>query len=195
MAEKRKPHRLRNIIIFLLGIGGLCCGILTVSAILTPRAEPPPQATSAESDNLLATQEPTTTPTEPPAPTPTSPLTETLPAPTETPSPTSIPPTSTPAPTESQWDRRSGYLWWTEDATVVILVISEIHQNSYASVEQANLWISRGEACVAKPGTSYAQDTGESGFATMFVEILSGECFGFRGWVPWEVLQEHPPQS
>ena len=96
--------------------------------------------------------------------------------------------TSKPLPSSN-----AGYLWWENDRTVRVLVVSEVHQNLPANGEQAKSWALRGEACLAEPGVKAWRDSGKHPFATIFIEVAEGSCQGFRGWVPWEAWQTSPP--
>ncbi|MBC8492722.1 MAG: hypothetical protein H8D43_02970 [Chloroflexi bacterium] len=87
----------------------------------------------------------------------------------------------------------TGYLV-SFDPSVSVLVINEIRPHSPTDAQQAMLWALRGEACLAEPGTKAWWDAGKKfSFTRTHVEVAEGRCMGFRGWVPSEFYQPHPP--
>ena len=108
---------------------------------------------------------------------------------------TAIPrPTNTIFPTLPSVGGATGYLWWREKPTVAVMVIGDSHQQNPATVEQAESWRLRGELCLAEAGSKYANDDAvRVPFLTRGVEVTSGSCKGFRGWVALEVLRRDPP--
>ncbi len=183
---------------------GCCCGIaispggnrttsnnVEVTRLVTVESSVEVEVTRVA--EIIVTATSTFTPRFSPTPsdTPTITLTPSI---TPTPSKTPIP-SNTKAPTSvAKPGGRSGYLWWPDDRTLKIIVLAEVHQDFAANNEQLALWLLRGEACLVEPGTKYAKDSSvEAPLFSEGIEVLSGACLGFRGWVPFEVLQANAP--
>jgi len=93
----------------------------------------------------------------------------------------------------------SGYLWWVNDYTPLregeirvnvpsVVIIGHQHQNGpnsqWGPDNELDKWIANGEACKTPTPVSYILrlDTDRPNWATG-VEVTSGPCKGFVGWV------------
>lgn len=78
----------------------------------------------------------------------------------------------------------TGYLWWVTDRKQRILVYGPSHQTLPRDVDTAEGWASRGEACFAEAGAQYVLDKSVTSPSDgVGVQIRSGKCNGFKGWV------------
>lgn len=78
----------------------------------------------------------------------------------------------------------TGYLWWVTDRKQRILVYGPSHQTLPRDVDTAEGWASRGEACFAEAGARYVIDKSiTSPSDGVGVQITSGKCTNFKGWV------------
>ncbi len=78
----------------------------------------------------------------------------------------------------------TGYLWWVTDRKQRILVYGLSHQTIPRDVDTAEEWASRGEACFAEAGARYVIDKSiTSPSDGVGVQITSGKCTNFKGWV------------
>ncbi len=78
----------------------------------------------------------------------------------------------------------TGYLWWVTDRKQRILVYGPSHQTIPRDVETAEGWEGRGEACFVEAGARYVLEKSiTSPSDGVGVQITSGRCNGFKGWV------------
>jgi hypothetical protein len=98
----------------------------------------------------------------------------------------------------------SGHLWWVNDPNIEVLVIGPEHQEFPLTEWNqdgtrggvAGAWVARGEACYARAGDLFIRDDSvpHPDFG-MGIEVLTGPCAKFRGWVGFPQGSTHqlPP--
>lgn len=88
------------------------------------------------------------------------------------------------AATPTKPSANAGYLWWVTDRKQRVLVYGPSHQSIPRDVETAEGWEARGEACFAEGGARYVLDKSiPAPSQGIGVQITSGKCTGFKGWV------------
>ncbi len=88
------------------------------------------------------------------------------------------------AATPTKASSNTGYLWWVTDRKQRVLVYGPLHQSIPRDVDTAEGWATRGEACFAEGGARYALDKSTPAPSDgIGVQITSGKCNGFKGWV------------
>lgn len=88
------------------------------------------------------------------------------------------------AATPTKPSSNTGYLWWITDRKQRVLVYGPSHQSIPRDVETAEGWATRGEACFAEGGARYVLDKSiPAPSQGIGVQITSGKCNGFKGWV------------
>ncbi|MBI5715328.1 MAG: hypothetical protein HZC38_18175 [Chloroflexi bacterium] len=88
------------------------------------------------------------------------------------------------AATPTKASSNTGYLWWVTDRKQRVLVYGPSHQSIPRDVDTAEGWATRGEACFAEGGARYVLDKSIPAPSDgVGVQITSGKCNGFKGWV------------
>jgi len=89
-----------------------------------------------------------------------------------------------------------GWLWWINDPTgTPVGVTSDVHQTIVGGVtDEFQQRLASGEACLAQPGSPWVlRPTPNTPLFAVGIEVISGNCAGFRGWVMPAALHDTKP--
>jgi hypothetical protein len=89
---------------------------------------------------------------------------------------------------------QNGYLWWLNDRRIDIFVTAPMHQEVTDTLDMAAQWVQQNEACYADSGASYILDSSSAApRGAVGIQVTSGKCQGFRGWVFAAALHAEQP--
>jgi hypothetical protein len=88
----------------------------------------------------------------------------------------------------------NGFLWWQNDRRVDIFVTSPVHQQVTDTQILAEQWVRRNEACLANAGATYILEPAmRVPKDAVGIQVTSGRCQGFQGWVFAAALHSDRP--